>query len=362
MSPTRDLWCAAGRAARDDRKRLLALQGLLWSGPLLVLGSLLARLPDPDMAGILRPLQYVLDPLLEAWRHDRDLALFGYLGLQLLLLALLWGLFGGAIYRLAAVDLTQRRRDDGRAALVFSRRHWRAFVGSRVALWLGVVVPLGAAIALATTGRLPGWFGGLLLAVAVGAAIILALVAVAVASVCVTAGFLSGPAVACEDSDAFEGVSRTFTYAAAGLPRLVGWRLLFAGGVLLGTVWCLVRLVAVVALAWTALRLGAGAAALDRALAILGATGTPADAERLGITTPDYVVAFVFALGAGSLVILWLADLVSRLCCARTAVYLLLRRVIDHVPVDRLRTAPHTSGHRSAEEAGFVEVERIDSE
>ncbi len=362
MSTTREMWHAAGRAARDDRKRLLALQGLLWSGPLLVLGSFLARLPDPGGTDDLRrPLHYVLDPLLSAWRADQDLALFGYVGLQVLLLALLWGLFGGAIYRLAAVDLTRQSREHGREALAFARRHWRGFVGARVALWLGILVPLAGAVLLALAGRLPGWIGAVLLAVAVGGTILLAIAAVVVASVNGVAGFLAGPTVAAEDSDAFDAVSRTFTYASHGLPRLVALRLLFAGGVLIGTAWRFLRMLAAGGLAWFALRTGAGPDGLDRALAILRAAGPPPDAARLGVASYDYVVAFALALGAGSLVILWLADLVSRICCARMGVYLVRRHEVDRVAPTTLHTPSRSPGHLTADEAGFIEVGRVEA-
>ena len=361
MSATREMWHAAGRAARDDRKRLLALQGLLWTGPLLVLGSLLARLPDPAWNDLRRPLQYVLDPLVTAWRQDQDLALLGYVGLQLLLLTLLWGLFGGALYRLAAVDLTRQSREHALEALAFARRHWRGFVGARVALWLGILVPLAGAVLLGLPARLDGWIGALLLAVAVGGAILLALAAVVVASVTAVAGFLAGPTVAAEDSDAFDAVSRTFTYASHGLPRLVALRLLFGGGVLLGTGWRLVRMLAAGGLAWFALRLGAGPEGLDRALAILQAAGEPADAVRLGIAPPDYLVALVLALGAGSLVILWFADLVSRIGCARVGIYLLRRQEVDRVASTTLHTPSRRPGHLSADEAGFIEVGRVEA-
>ena len=243
----------------------------------------------------------------------------------------------------------------------FARRHWRGFVGARVALWLGILVPLVGAVVLALPGRLPGWLGALLLAVAVGAAVLLALAAVLVAGVTAVAGFLAGPTVAAEDSDAFDAVSRTFTYASHGLPRLVALRLLFAGGVLLGTTWRFLRMLAAGGLAWVALRLGAGPAGLDRALAILEAAGTPADAARLGVLRQDYVVAFVLALAAGSLVVLWLADLVSRVCCARMGVYLLRRQEVDRVPPNTLHTPSRRPGHLSADEAGFIEVGRVEA-
>ena len=39
------------------------------------LRAFLARLPRPDVEGLARPLAYVLEPLLSAWREDRDGAL-----------------------------------------------------------------------------------------------------------------------------------------------------------------------------------------------------------------------------------------------------------------------------------------------
>lgn len=366
---TADLWHAAGRAARDDRKRLIAVQGVLWSAPVLVLGGLLARLATQGAAsaveGLRHPFALILTPLRDAYFADADLAVLGYIGWQVLLLVLLWGYFGGVLYRLAVVDLALGSKEDAAAATRFARRHWRGLVGSRLAIWLAILLPLGAAVLLAMTGRIPGVFGGILLAIAVAAIAGLVLVAVVVATVNAAAGFLTGPTVAAEDSDAFDAVSRTFTYAAAGLPRLVGWRLLFFGGVLIGTGWRFLRTALVIGIGWACLRLGAGEDVIERVSAILGAMGTPADADRLGLGWTDYLVAVVVAIVFAGLTAMWLADLVSRVVCARTGVYLLLRRAIDGAPVDSLRTGPQNSGHEGtgqegAEAAGFIEVNRIE--
>lgn len=180
-----------------------------------------------------------------------------------------------------------------------------------------------------------------------------------IGSVAVLAGFLTAPTIACEDSDAFDAVSRTFTYAGAGLPRLVATRIRFALGVLLGVGWRALRTVLAIGIGLLLLRLGAGEGALDRALAVLASMGTPPDGERLGITTADHVLAGVMALAVAGLVIIWLADMASRIACARVAVYLLLRREIDGIPVDRIRTLSDVDGPLTAERAGFVEVDRV---
>lgn len=362
LGPMRDLWHAAGRAAGDRQKRRTALLGVLWSAPTLLLGALLSRLlADPATAfqGITRPLAYVLGPLRDAYTGDHDVALLGQLALHGLLLTLVWGLFGGALHRLAAVELTQGRREETPAAYAFARRHWRGFVGAKAALFLGTILPLALAAAVASLGRIDGAVGSLLLGLASVAVVVLVFLGVFLGSCWLVAGFLTTPTIACEDSDAFDALSRTFGYAGAGLPRLTLWRLAFFGGVLIGALWRGVRIVVVVGLSLAVLRLGAGDAALERVRAVLGALGEPADAARLGITWGDHVAALLFALVLFGLIATWLADLIARVACARTAVYLALRERIDRVPRESLRSAPEAPAFHDAEAAGFEEVSRI---
>jgi hypothetical protein len=169
------------------------------------------------------------------------------------------------------------------------------------------------------------------------------------------AGFLASPTIACEDSDAFDALSRVYGYAAAGLPRLVGVRLLFLGGAVLGSAWRALRTVGVLLLGSLALQAGAGTDRFDRVLAAARDLGAPGGRAAAG----DLAAAAVAALVAGGLVAFWLADLVCRVLCGRVGAYLALRQSIDGVPADRLRTAPSAPGRLDAEQAGFVEVARI---
>jgi hypothetical protein len=361
-TPLADLWHRAGRAARDNRKRLLTLYGVLLSGPVLVLGAVLDRVVrtgGPDLPALRRPLAYVLDPVVSAWRSDADLALVGYLLLQGVLLHLLWGFYGGAVARMAAVHLATGLKEDPRSAIAFARRHYRAFAGAPAAFWVGTLGPILLAVLLASAGRLPAPWGGLALAVAVVGIVALVLAALVVGSVGALAGFLTMPTVACEDSDAFDGVSRAFEYTGAGPPRLLAVRLAFLGGVAIGTLWRGAKVLLAILLAVVVLRAGAGEDAFRRVFAILANVGAPPDALRLGVTWGDAVAAGALALVAGGLVALWAADLASRLLCARVGAYLYLRQAIDRVPVDALRTLPPPSERMDAESAGFVEVARI---
>lgn len=353
----RDLWHRAGRAARDDRKRVLALYAVLATLPALVAASVVSRLlvgRDLAFATLRRPVAYVLDPVRDAWMHDDGLELLLAVLVGAVALALPWGVFGGAIARLAAVDLATGRRESPRDALRFARRHARGFVGARATLWAGALVPAAGAFLLALAARVDGPAGGALGVVAVVGATALALVAVVAGSLGALSAWVAGPTIACEDSDAFDAVSRVFTYAAAGLPRLVGVRLLFLGGVLLGSLWRLARTVATALLAAGALQAGAGPERFGRWLAaVRGLGGGPAPALA------DLLPALALAGVAATLAALWLADLASRVVCGRVGAYLVLRHAVDRVPPDRLRTAPAGPAFADAEAAGYVEVARI---
>lgn len=356
----RELWDAAGRAAGDPAKRRVALLGLLLSAPTLLVGALVSNLlGGHGVDGITRPLAYVLAPLDRAYAADDDLALLGYLALQLLLLAWQWSFYGGALHRLAAVDLTQGRREETDAAYAFAARHWKGVLGAKVALAAGLLAPLGLAWGIGHLARLDGWPGGVLLAVAVVVTAVLAGVAVFVFLAWLAGGLLTTPVIAAEDSDSFDALSRAIGYAGAGLPRMTIWRLAFLGGVLIGVGWRALRLVLVIGLGYAVLRAGAGADAVDRLHRILASAGAPEGAERLGLGWADHLAAIAAGLTLFFLVAGWLADAISRLACARMGLYLALRSAVDRLPRTHLASAPTAPPFQDAAAAGFEEVARV---
>ncbi len=339
-----EVWHATRRAARENAKRLTALQGVLFSIPVLLFASFvtnaLTQGLEPATRLLMRPFESVTAPLLGAYEADADLALLGYLLWAGLLLHMLWSFFAMALYRQAAVDLTQAGREDVRETNRFARRHGRSLLLARLCLWAAVLLPLLLTVGVGFSSRLPGVFGVAGGVVATGLAVGMGLLAAIVLSVDLAAGFLPGPVLACEASDAFDAVGRTFTYTRAELPRLLFLRVLFFLGVVLGSGWRLLRTLLALGLGYACLRFGLGAESMDRIGAIWKAFGAPIDADRLGIEWGDYVLAMATALGAGTLVLLWLADFVSRALTARVAVYLLLRRELEDLPFHRLRAVP----------------------
>lgn len=355
------LWHAAGRAAQDAKKRFLALQGVAVSGPALLFGSWLVglvTLPARE-APLTRPVAFLLEPLCVAYAQDRDGALLLWVVVELLLLALVWGFYGGALARLAAVELTGRGRERGPVALTFARRRLGALWGAPLLFAGALLVPLALAWGVGWLVELPGIFGGLLAPLVIALVIALSLLAVVGTSIVLACAFLARPAVVADDADVFDAVTRSVSYAWGGLPRLAAVRLWFLSGVLLGSGWRLLRTLLTAALAVWLLDRALGSERLERLLAVLGARGMPQDAARLGLGGFDVAAAVVLGLGAAVLVALWLADLASRLACARVAAYLMLRRAVDRVEPTHLSTPPGETALQTAEEAGFEEVDRV---
>lgn len=289
--------------------------------------------------------------------HDDALGALLHVVLVGLLASVPWALFGGAVARLAAVELAAGRREAPRDALAFARRHLRGFLGAKAALLLAVAVPVGLAFLVAMLGRLGGPLAPLFSSVAVAAVPALAMAAVVVGSLAALASWLTGPTIATEDSDAFDAVSRVFTYVAAGLPRLLGVRLLFLGGALLGALWRALRTGLALGLTGVALQVGAGRERVDGWLSAL--SGLVGHGGGAPAPVADLLPALLLAAVVAGIAALWLADLACRVVCARVGAFLHLREAVDRVPADRLRTAPAGPAFLDAEAAGFVEVTRI---
>ncbi len=364
----RMLWRATGRAANDGRKRLLAVLGVLLTGPVWWAGAFASRLIangwGDATTGITRPFEYVLTPLKRAYYADHDIGMFGYLMWLWVLTVLLWGYFGGAINRMAATDIARPDgdREDASDVRAFASKHWRTFVGARLAPWFGVAALLGVIVLLSFAGRLPGGWGQTGKIIAVLASIPLASLAVVLASLHTLTGFLQAPTIACEDADLFDALSRPNVYAGAGRSRLVGTRVRYAWGAFAGILWQLARMVGALLLAWACIRVGAGTDGWDRAMAVIKAWGVPPDAERLGITMWDYVVAGTVMLGITALVVFFVGSVIVRVICGRTASYLSLRHAVDGTPTDVIHTPVRATYAMSVESAGNEASTRFSSE
>jgi hypothetical protein len=124
---------------------------------------------------------------------------------------LIWALFGGAICRAAALQATRDERPGMREALSFSRKRLGSFVVAPlmplvIVFFIGVFLYVGGLI-----GAIPGFgsvVAGLLFPLALLAGFVIAFVLVGYG-----AGLsLMFPTIAVEGTDAFDAVSRSFSY------------------------------------------------------------------------------------------------------------------------------------------------------
>lgn len=136
-----------------------------------------------------------------------------------------WAIFGGAIARVAAVQLARDAKISMRNALRFSSGKLLSFVCAPVILGI-FIAALGVAIAaINVVFYLPWGLGPL--AVGVGFIVTLAIGFVLTLAVVGTVGGfgLLYPTVAVEGTDSFDAISRSFSYLVARPGKLVGYSL-----------------------------------------------------------------------------------------------------------------------------------------
>lgn len=195
---------------------LLAFRDLMVSAVSLDFGFDGILLPRQESGGVMGALgAMVID--IPAWMYTTHT---WFLAAWLLYLFLLTVIFGGAIARLAAVEATRGLRPSPFAALGFVGRKWIwFFFAPLIPLFGGLVTGLILAIiGLLFNVPLLDLVGAAILPIALIGGFIIAMLLVLLAG----AGNLLFPAIAVEGTDAFDAVSRAFSYVM-GRP----WRFLF---------------------------------------------------------------------------------------------------------------------------------------
>ncbi len=251
----------------------------------------------------------------------------------------LWALYGGAICRMAALNIARDERITPRAAITFATRKIYGFVTAplfpvglvllpAVALFIG-----GLIISIPGLGEL---LGGIGLGLGLLAGGVIALVVVGA----IAGGSLLWPTVAVEGSDGFDAISRSYSYVFAR-----PWRAAFYAAVALvyGAIcYLFVRFFILVALKAARFFTGAGMAYLTRPnTGSPGATKIdtlwPAPSwydlrpERVAFGMENWEVlgSALFALWLMLVVALLWAFVISFYLSASTVIYTLLRQRVD---------------------------------
>lgn len=320
------------RCASDHRKSLLALYGLLLVLPLalfviacgrtLVFGGFVEQIT----ATFLRPTQAAGELFMGAWQ-DGSWGIIGGVLLGIWVAAFLVGsFFGMAVTRMVAVELTCDRRSDLKEALAFARQHWHWGFLTPAGLLFGGVLLVALAAGLFALGQL----AHLALIVAAPIALLLVIGAVILVFGLLAGGILAWPTIATEWSDAFDAITRVYGYSFAHAPRVAAYRmgvlLLMTGATILRTI----RAVVVLGVLALALRIGLG---------VEGAEGL-VDAMLLeppqGLPLPQTLAAWTLSVCVSVFLSMQLARLVVLRAALYQAMYLLLRRHIDRVPMNNI--------------------------
>lgn len=161
----------------------------------------------PERLGVAGALWLIVQgKLWLARQHPFFALLFGGLGL------LFWGLIGGALCRMAAIQATRDEKISLREAVQFARQRWLGgFVAAPLMPLIGIVL-VGIALVVG------GWFlaipylgelvGSLLFGLAIIGGVVIALLFVGL----IVGAPLLWPTVAVEGSDAFDAFSRAYSY------------------------------------------------------------------------------------------------------------------------------------------------------
>lgn len=265
-----------------------------------------------------------------------------------------WGLFGGAICRIAAVQLTRRQRVGMVAALKFSAGRWTAYVWATVLPLFLVAAVVGGVSLVSWLARGDVGLAGLALfwPVALAGGFVAAVVML---------GLLFGwpllwSAVGAERADAFDAIGRMYAYVyqrplhylaytfCAALYGILGWLLVagFAAAAVYLTIWAaswaagaqrMAELAAdvppeAIMIAWP-LPAATAPTQTSPAANTAAEVAEPAfTARRFGVGALTFWVAGVklLALGFG----------ISYFWTASTAIYLLMRLATDNRQLDEV--------------------------
>ena len=244
-------------------------------------------------------------------------------------------LAGGAICRIAAMQFADRERPGLFDALQFSMRKFVSFVAAPLAP-LAIMVVIGiSVIVLGFVGNIPvvgEFIVGLGLPLAFVAGALIAIVAIGAA-----AGLnLMFPAIAFEDSDSFDAISRSFSYVYARPWRMALYSAIAA---VYGAIcYEFARLFTFVVLWASHCFLGLGIVGGNAKLHAIWPAPTPGNLH----SWPDTAGLTGSLAGASHLVSLWVlvfvgllaAFLLSFYFCANTVIYALMRHRVDQTALD----------------------------
>ena len=294
----------------------------------------LTALAERDILGITQSVAACFTALLWAFRYH---TIYSVIFFAVMLVVM--SLAGGAICRIAALQFAQGEKPGLTEAVRFGIRKFYSFLTAPVTP-LAIIAVIGVLILLlGLVGNIPilGELSvGLFLPFALGAAALIAIIAIGV-----LAGFnLMYPTIAFEDSDCFDAISRSFSYVYAK-----PWRMGFytvTATVYGAMCYAFVRFFAYLLLWITRLFLQFGFLNHDEKLATLWPVpnftdflGSGAAAPTNWSTSTGTFLIYVWVLVVVGLMV---SFVISFYFSANTIIYALMRNRVDKTALDEVYT------------------------
>jgi hypothetical protein len=258
-----------------------------------------------------------------------------YISIALLAIGLLliWSYFGGAISRIAAVELARDERIELREARKFACHKYWAYLWAPIVPAIGVLLFGLANLLGGLIGCIPlfgEFFMGIFFPLALLAGFLIALIIIGGAA----GGGLMMPAISAEGTDAFDGISRAYSYVYSRPWRFIWYSLVALGYGLLCAifVYCFTWLTVQAALATGGIGLKAIYGGFKfEAIRHFYSTWSfyrPED-PREQIHWWTQVGAFLVGVWAHLLWALFLGFAFSMIATCRTIIYFLMRKAVD---------------------------------
>lgn len=260
-----------------------------------------------------------------------------------------WSVFGGAIARIAAVHVARDEKISVRQALRFS-------LGKLMSFFAAPLMPLLLIAIIALIFAAIGWLSeirylGGLLSIAVGLLFVV-LIGIGVLVACAVVGTICGaglmyPTIAVEGSDAFDAVSRSFSYVFARPWKIAIYT--FLGLIYAALTYVFLRFMVFLTLSllhtfltlWTHDTAPDGTASLANAWqGPIGLFNLYQPIDTFSLTFSESIAAWAITFWAYLFVALLGAYLLSFFVSANTIAYYLLRYDVDAADIDDVYLEP----------------------
>jgi hypothetical protein len=277
---------------------------------------------------------FAIGPVWLIFNHTVFFILFG------LWFLLNWAVFGGAICRIAAVEVARDEKISIRQAMNFAVSKVLSF-GSAPVIPILVVIVIGLLVSIGSLLSIIPFLGPII----IGAFFFVALIAAFVMAVVLLGaggGFnLMYPTIAVEGSDSFDAISRSFSYVFNQPWRMLFYTIvaLIYGAATYLFVHCFIWMMLVLTHHFIAMGMFSKAANTQDLLSVMWPS--PSTAGRLSYVVHYSALSFGQKVGA-ILIRMWVMLLVSFLgafaislyFCANTIIYFLMRNEVDSTEID----------------------------